>query len=473
MTDYKTIEKQAFPSGESLLFWFVVALIVPAVLFGGGGSSNPHAEIIVQLAFVICVMFLALFVLVKRNQGVTFSRPASSYLAIGAAVLLLPSLHLIPLAPSVWSALPGRGVEVAALDLVGSSDRWMPMSVAPNRTLASLLAMVPPVVIMLAVAALGRVGRHRILLVLLCLGGLSVLLGLFQLVGGASSWAYPYGQTHMGYLVGFQASRNAQADILLIVLLATPALLGLPIGPMRSRMTVVAASASLAVAAILFTGSRAGILLALPVAVAIVLTLGIGQRSRWFAFAAATAVAVGAALLVWLQPSTSARMFDRFTKDSIGREALWSDTLYAITVYQPFGSGMGTFIPVFRTAESLDAVDPSLPVRAHNDLLEFYLEAGVIGLLWLIIIAAFLVLRIYRQRPVRTVSISRKPTISIDSILWLFGTGTLAIVALHSLVDYPLRSISIASLAAIAAGVLAPLPQRQLKRGSGAGADSG
>ena len=46
--------------------------------------------------------------------------------------------------PALWHALPGRANEIAALNLVGESGRWMPWSVSPPRTWASLFALIPP-----------------------------------------------------------------------------------------------------------------------------------------------------------------------------------------------------------------------------------------------------------------------------------------------------------------------------------------
>ena len=42
--------------------------------------------------------------------------------------------------------------DIAALALVEAQDSWRPLSIAPNKTLASLLAMIPPLVLAWMVA---------------------------------------------------------------------------------------------------------------------------------------------------------------------------------------------------------------------------------------------------------------------------------------------------------------------------------
>src|SRR3546814_9710840 len=55
---------------------------------------------------------------------------------------------------------------------------------------------------------------------------------------------------------------------------------------------------------------------------------------------------------------------------------------------------MGTFRPVFDAAERLEFVRPSYANRAHNDYLEYLLEAGVAGALLVVWAMIFAVYRI-------------------------------------------------------------------------------
>ena len=73
------------------------------------------------------------------------------------------------------------------------------------------------------------------------------------------------------------------------------------------------------------------------------------------------------------------KVLSRFDFAGEYRPQIWRETLHAIGVYFPWGSGMGTFVPVYAAGELLETVGPTYANRAHNDLLELLLEGGVIG----------------------------------------------------------------------------------------------
>ena len=103
------------------------------------------------------------------------------------------------------------------------------------------------------------------------------------------------------------------------------------------------------------------------------------------------------------------------------------------------------FTPVMMAMERLEVVDPTLPNRAHNDYLELAIGAGFPGLAVAAIVAAIIAVAAFRRlrRPIPN---ARAQT--------LFALGTLSVMALHSLVDYPMRSMALAALAAFATGLL-------------------
>ena len=127
-----------------------MTLLGSALVLGGGGTSNPQTEMILQVFTALTVMPLAVSEDWQRGLG---RIPASAWL-LGALVLLVPVLQLIPLPPSLWQSLPGREVEIQSLALVQADRSWMPITMAPARTFASLLAMICPVLMLLQVSRL-------------------------------------------------------------------------------------------------------------------------------------------------------------------------------------------------------------------------------------------------------------------------------------------------------------------------------
>ena len=141
----------------------------------------------------------------------------------------------------------------------------------------------------------------------------------------------------------------------------------------------------------------------------------------------------------------------RFDFGRDARADLWQDTLTAVANFWPVGSGVGTFTRAFLPFERLIAIDETFPNRAHNDYLEFALESGLAGVI-VLLFAAFVVTRLamraWRLHP------AQRPTV-------LFALGILMVIGLHSLVDYPLRTMALACLAGMAAGLLGAIARER------------
>jgi hypothetical protein len=149
------------------------------------------------------------------------------------------------------------------------------------------------------------------------------------------------------------------------------------------------------------------------------------------------------------------RMLERFADDPLkdGRVAFARIATEAAQLYMPFGSGMGTFVPVYAMSERPeDALVDTYVNRAHNDLLELWLEAGVAGLALVAVFLAWLV--------VRSLKLWRRdaPGAELDLALARAGTVVAALVVAHSLVDYPLRTGAMMAIMAFSCALLTPPP---------------
>jgi O-antigen ligase len=417
-------------------------LTIVAMVFGGGGSPAPRPELVVQLAVAAGILG---WVFLPRDNPEPIDW---KLLALAAAILLLPAIQLIPLPPSIWQALPGRAVEVESLALIGEQDSWMPWSISPPLTLAALLAMIPAVTVMLMVSRLDLAGRKAVIATIAVVGVVSIAIGTLQLAAGPSDWVTFYPDSN-GRVFGFQANRNAEVDVLMIAMVAGVASFAWLGRRSAAAFTVAGAYVLLMVLGAVLTASRAGIAL-LPLALLFVgLIVYRGKLGIWHAMgilvAAIAALFIGALLL--RDNAALARVATRFTGVEDFRFELWTDTLYAIKQYWPVGSGMGTLVPVLIGVERLEVVDPTLPNRAHNDFLELALEGGVFGLLILTLAAGLVLLLAWRAWRLERAAL--RPML-------LFASAALVIVALHSIVDYPLRSMALAHLAGVAAGLFVP-----------------
>lgn len=122
-------------------------------------------------------------------------------------------------------------------------------------------------------------------------------------------------------------------------------------------------------------------------------------------------------------------LIERFYKTDVtheARTAVWGNTLSAFKDFYLTGSGLGTFVNVF-PLYSPEAVE-SLYDHAHNDYLEYLLEAGVIGFALLIFFFISFI------RCVVAGSWSGKAGILKISML-----SSLATIAVHSAFDFNLH----------------------------------
>ncbi len=432
-------------------------LLLFLLMFGGGGSPSPFPELLCELAAAVAIAAWVLLPSVQRGASTAASvRPA---IVICALLLVIPILQLVPLPPALWQAFPGRDTLRDSLALTQAADSWRPLSIAPLTTLASLLSLLPPLTVMVMVSRLGENARLTVITLVAGFGLASVLLGTLQLASAGGNALMFYGQPDRGVLFGFQANRNTEADILLSGLLAICALRG---AGSRSRARPLdlayAALGLLLVLAVVLTRSRTGIFL-VPVVLAFGLAATIpdglrnfAARMTWRRLAAGGGLLIIAALVGLLVARTPvvAPVVARFDFSREFRPELWTDARFAIAQFWPLGSGLGTFVQAFQPAERLEVLDPLLANRAHNDYLELALEGGIPLLAVWAAAQAIIAWRLFDSARHRLV---------LPRPQRLFAMGILVLAALHSFVDYPLRSMAMAALTAVAAGlVLAARP---------------
>ena len=209
----------------------------------------------------------------------------------------------------------------SALELVGAAETWRALSLSPARTLASLLAALSALTLLVMTATLAVQARWRLLMVTAAAGLITLVLGAAQLSGGTGN-PFRLFDPNAIWLTGFQANHNSTADLILIAMLAMAALarLGLDRGLVRPGMiqtagTVLVADGAM-VLGLFLTGSRAGLGL-LPLVLALqYLILQPDARLRWgrLGASAAGAVAMGGLAFVLLRDNRAIQaILARFT----------------------------------------------------------------------------------------------------------------------------------------------------------------
>ena len=424
------------------------SLLILALLLGGGSALFPVSRLIVELAGIIALCWF-----LGRGWRIRLDRSVVWSLAIVAGVVLLVVFQTVPLPPGLWRALPGRTNAAAILDIVGAHDAWMPLSLDPAATREAGYFLVPPIAMFVATMHLDRAEQTGLLFLIACVGMFSALLVMVQSQGLA--WLTLYQTAHTGNGQGIFANKNHNA-VLLVFTIPLVAMFGQRTmwfqAPTAQRIvsSILVLVLTLAVFGCL---SRAGLAL-LPVALLACLPLLGGyafiRRNLKF-IALAIIVALAAAYFV-AQSGVVKEMIGRFGAEQEGRFIFWPDVVFAARQFMPWGSGIGTFVPAFQIYESLDAVRPTYINHAHCDYLEIAMETGLFGLMLLMAFAIWFMKICWK--------VSQKwGAEEIFPALFVSMLGV-AILLTASIVDYPLRTLSLACVFSVLLAILAsPVPE--------------
>lgn len=356
--------------------------------------------------------------------------------AVVAGLVVLGLSQLLPVPMALWERLPGRLQMARDLASAGVTPAWMTASLDRLGAIRGLAALLPAVAVFVALRALADAAMVRLLGIALALGVLSVLLGLLQVTGGGDSWLRLHDFHNRTGALGFFANRNHQAALLVMLLPIAIALLvsDRPTHAFRRWRVLLWPSLPLLILGIALTYSRAGIALgALALVAGIVLVRrqphGTPARKPWAVLALLAVVGIGLALV--LQFALSG-LLPRFAQDAL-HDSRWD--IFAATIdsgrgYQPLGAGLGAYAQAVQASEpNRNLVDAWLN-HAHNDWLEVWLELGAGGVIALLVVVVVCVVA------------ARRAWRADGAIAPLARAASLSIllVALHSLVDWPLRT---------------------------------
>lgn len=451
-------------------------VLAASIALGGATRSGYPGDTLLQFLAII-LLIAALRDIVLSGSVLHFKWP----LIFLGSLALVPMVQLLPLPVELWSRLPGRAVISQTYALIDQPRPAFPLSLTPSATYLSGLALLPPAAVFLGALTLGYAHRRGVSFVLIAMGIVSVVLGLLQLAQGPNSALRFYEITNKTEAVGFFANRNHFAALLCVATLFVAAHLTDAIGTMGQRTARRRADANVAVplltwltallmltAAQLMARSRAGLVLT-DLALAAAIAMGMADRRIATSNPGFGRLIVGAAagsILLFL-PLALYRILDRFGADPFAdaRIGFAGKTISAALAYMPFGSGLGSFVPVYQLYEQTSDVGLTYANHAHNDVLEIWLETGIIGIALMGVFGVWIVRR--------ATSLWSEHSGVIGGVdLGLARAASVAVLLLlaHSSVDYPLRTTAMMTVAAVALAFLikpAKLFERQNPRDRG------
>jgi O-antigen ligase len=422
--------------------------LILCLLLGGASAAGAIANGALQAVGLVLIVLI-----LWDLRGGSLAPEARGPIWIVLLLALLSLLSLVPLPPELWQSLPGRLYIRQGLDLLGLPPTSLPLSLDPHATIASALSVIPPAALFLLTVRLREEDRRRLPWAIIGAAMASVVLGAFQLLGGTESPLRLYEITNASSPVGFFANTNHLATLTLCALpfagfIAARAASRGSGRAKRSSALILAVGVGLFLAVgIAAIGSLAGYGLFLP---AVLATALVYRRALRGSLTRSWVIALGALFLLFSAVAVSGSFNDqglaKKTASQSSRREMAARTIEGIKDYLPLGSGLGTFQNIYRLYDDPNRTDREYVNHTHNDYLELILELGIPGLL---LVAAFI---LWWAR--RTLVVWRTDFRGAD--LARAATVPIAIILLHSLVDYPLRTAAIAAIFALSCALMVP-----------------
>lgn len=458
----------------SLPLYALVGFVTLTFMLGGGARGDITSLLILRPLAALTAA-AALFSL-SRDHVL-----AHRYLfAMAGAVIGLAVLHLVPLPPALWTALPGRDVVVAVERAAGLQSGWRPLTLSPAGGWNALFSLMVPMAVLLLAVQNKRDDRRRWLLPMVVIGTFSAFLSLGQLLQGSSGSLYFYDITNSDSPVGLFANRNHHA-VFLACILPMLGVLALPhralndagqptpfgrqmVSPLF-RLWMAILIGAFIIPLILVIGSRAGLLtgvLGLAAAAWLYHSGGLSVRTAdkgktarwtWVAFGAGVAV-LGTLTLVMARGLAFTRLLSPTDSDQ-QRQDFWPVVYDATVQYLPFGSGSGSFVRAFQIHEPHAMLVPTYVNHAHNDWLEVAMTFGLPGIL-------LLAVAVFAGARVGYAAIRDKSASTRTQTFRRLGVVIMSLLAIGSVGDYPLRTPALSALFVLAT-LWATLPAREEK----------
>lgn len=443
---------------EKRHYFLTVAATLAIALAVGGGPGWPGERLVSMLALAMALAAI------WRVETATDPFPwRRSFYLLPALLLALPLVQLAPIPWSLWSRLPGRDALAAALLAAGVGPRWMHWTLAPLDTERMLWGLLLPAGLFMAALGLSAAQRRRLLACVLVFAALNVVLGLLQLLLGPASGFYFYPDGSRGDAVGFFANRNHMACLLATAL---PVATGMLVDRLRHRpgaardlrAWLLTTLLVLLAVGVTVTRSRAAfaLLMCSVVGSSLVMLRARRQRSGWMEPLPWLRISAMFALVLIVQYTLFA-LLTRLAADPLDdlRWRLAAQTLAVAAPTQGLGMGLGSFVHAYDLIGNDSAAIREYINHAHNDYAELWLEGGYPALLLMLLALAWVGAQLRRQWRAQRINAAAPPAERDHHRGLALGAAfALALLALHSAIDYPLRALALQAYAALLAAVL-------------------
>ena len=424
--------------GRICEFCLISAVVLAALTYGG--TEAPYFS-------VVQILILGLGILLFARYSTT--RPDQPRLPV--APLFLIALVLLQI-----ELLPGSVVQLfdRTRDQF-SGTSFAPISLAPYETISQLFILLTYLAAfyLTLIICQHRNGSRHLVYALLALGTFEAFYGLFQYLTGWQQIFTHVKTQEFEAATGTYINPNHYAGLLEMILPFGLALAYYRVDEIsrsqpctRNRvrdffssegahkLLFWLSSAIILFVALVFSGSRMGIISAIASTLLIFALLATcGSRRISAAVLVILFLAAGVWMVVWIGPQPVMARFgtlgQEYAATGQNRWSIWQDTLQLVRQRPWLGTGLGTFLFAYPSVQN--AFPANLVSHAHNDYLEFASELGLPSALLLFGSVFYVMLK-----SVRGFQVSEDP---FHRAVQLGSFGGLAAILLHSLADFNLH----------------------------------
>jgi len=379
------------------------AVIVLAMMLGGGAASGLWTDSVLE-----AVILLVSARVLAAPDGGPIDRRA---IWLSGAALCLVLLQFVPLPPQISEAVRSSLLVRSPEGGVGFS----PISTDLGRTLECLLYVSALAALFLAMLRIRGESLHGLLPFFLTGVALNLVVAAIQYGASArveTSMLLPFTVT-----AGVFANRNHLASLLYASL---PFLIYL--ATFRGKGILAGAAMLCVLLILLASGSRAGALIGISVMVLSTLFLSLRSRVGLGAIAALVTI-------LGIYTIGSWTLLGSRGVEDLGRLQMARTTIEGIGDNWLFGVGFGTFARAYPIYQDTSEIFRSYVNHAHNDFLELIFEGGLLSV---VLLLAYIALVMWQVASVRYNLFQKAAALSILFVL------------VHSVVDYPLRTLAVA-----------------------------
>lgn len=434
-------------SKSSYKFWLLGAFLVLTFFLGGSSHKDVQSLSILR---PISIFFCSIALMTLRAGDIRSSR--ALFWGFGGVITLV-IFYLIPFPAETLLIFqpiePFRDIYAE----IGFASKWQSVSTDPTESWDTLFSLATPLAVLLMSVQLSERDRYRLLPLLISLCCVSGATGILQLLSSPTGPLYFYDITHSGSAVGLFANRNHSAALLACVfpMLAVFATGNGHYSEASSRRAIAIAIAVVVLPLIIVTGSRSGLITGiLGFSGSVFLwprnnEKGFINNGKSF-FQSHQTLFFGALAFLALSGVTLlfSRGFalERLVTEIPGQDGRKDFAIISAGIFLDdflWGAGPGALASVYKIYEPLNLLDATFLNRAHNDYIETLVTFGAMAIPLLLACALYFG---WKSMSYWRTAESR----SMPSIFGKMASLAIAIMAIASFSDYPLRTPTILSV---------------------------